>query len=418
MNYRAVAGLVFIYGLCFLMSRAKKDISGRLIFASLGLQLICPFIFFRIPLLTTVLSGINSIVLTLDKVTTKAASFLFGYLGGGPAPFAVVDEGSMFIVVFRVLPLIIVVAALSNALYYIGLIPLFIRGLGRLLSKSMKLGGTLSFGAAASVFFGTIETPLLIRPVLGSMNRSDLFALICCTMSTIAGTVMILYANLLKDLPGGGLVHLSVASFMSLPAALGMAKILMPSESNDGPDNPESTERDLGIIDAMLRGVREGTQMILQIVGVLLLSFALIYLVEEFLSCFTFIPDHYQKPEHLIALILRPLLWIAGIDWGESKLASEIFATKMILNEFVAYLKISGLSPDELSMSSKTILIYACCGFANIGSLGIVAGGLGVLMPKRQKELNLMTFQAVLVGNLATLSTAMVIGLCYPFLDF
>lgn len=414
MNYRAVVGLMLIYGICLLLSERRDRISVRLILFSLGLQFLVPVICFKVPGLTDVLSALNKIVLTLDAVTTKASSFLFGYLGGGSAPFVVVDEGSMFIVVFRVLPLIIVVSALSNALYYLGVIPFVIRWLGRALAKSMNLSGTLSFGAAASVFFGTIETPLLIRSALSSLSKSDLFALLSCTMSTIAGTVMILYANLMKNLPGGGLVHLSVASLMSLPAALGLAKIILPSTDICEVSVQEPATMDQGLVDSLLRGVHEGMQMILQITGVLLLSFALIFLLEELLSMFTFIPDYYQKPVNLLAVLLRPLLWLAGIDWNESQLASEIFASKVILNEFVAYLKISGLNPQDLSEKSTLILVYACCGFANLGSLGIVAGGLGVVMPEKQKELNVMTFKAVLVGNIATLSTGMVIGLLSP----
>ncbi|MGE4107771.1 MAG: NupC/NupG family nucleoside CNT transporter [Bacteriovoracia bacterium] len=404
---QSLLGIFVFIGIAALFSKGRRAISWKFVAIALLLQFVAAFVFLKISFFTDAFSILNKGVILIQNVTDRSSQFLFGYLAGGQTPFEAIAPENGFIVVFRVLPLIVVVSAISALLFHWRIIPLVVGLLGRALQKTLGLSGDLSLGSAATVFFGTIEAPLLIRSYLSNMSRSDLFALISCSMATVSGTVMVLYSSVLGSVVPNPLTHLLVASIMSVPAALLLARVIIPQQTLARDDqtiykikSPYS-----GSFDAITKGIQEGMGMVLGIIGTILVFFALIYLVNEMLGalCPTL------SLEGIVGTILRPFLWLTGVSWEESQIAGKLMGTKIILNEFVAYLELSK-SSTLISEHSRLLLSYALSGFANIGSVGIIIGGLSSIVPDRRVELTSLTLLSLLSGNLATLMTAAVVN--------
>lgn len=404
---QSLLGIFVFIGIATLFSKGRREISWKFVSVALLLQFIAAFVFLKISFFTDMFSVLNKGVVLIQNVTDRSSQFLFGYLAGGQTPFEAIAPENGFIVVFRVLPLIVVVSAISALLFHWRIIPLVVGLLGRALQKTLGLSGDLSLGSAATVFFGTIEAPLLIRSYLSNMSRSDLFALISCSMATVSGTVMVLYSSVLGSVVPNPLTHLLVASIMSVPAALLLARVIIPQQTLARDDqtiykikSPYS-----GSFDAITKGIQEGMGMVLGIIGTILVFFALIYFVNEMLGALS--PT--LSLEGIVGTILRPFLWLTGISWEESQIAGKLMGTKIILNEFVAYLELSK-SSTLISEHSRLLLSYALCGFANLGSVGIIIGGLASIVPDRRVELTSLTLLSLLSGNLATLLTAAVVN--------
>lgn len=406
---QAILGVLSFILFAWIFSEHKRNVEWKFILKGVGLQLAFILILLKVTFITQIFSWINRGVIVLQNVTDRATQFLFGYLAGGPSPFIESNPDSNFIVVFRVLPLILVVSALSALLFHWKIIPLIVKGFGLILGKALGIRGSLGLGSAATVFFGTIEAPLLIKPYLAKMNRSDLFALITCSMATVSGTVMVLYSRILTLVLPNALTHFIVASLMSVPAALVIAKIMIPNHHapgviSDGDAELVSTYENS--LDALTRGISEGLAMIFGIIGTILVFFALIYLANEGLSLI----NSNLSVESMMAFCLRPVMWLTGIEWSESLIAAKLMGTKIVLNEFVAYMELAKTA-NELNPKSLMILTYALCGFANFGSAGIIAGSLSALFPERKKEISQLTLRSLVSGNLATLMTAALVGL-------
>lgn len=385
-------------------------------------QLLLGAILLRVPALASALAVASKMVSVLEQSALAGASFMFGYLVTGPAPFEVKDPGATFIVAFRVLPLILLMSALSAMLYHVGLLPALIRAIAAVIKRVFRVSGALAFAASASIFFGIIEGPILIKPYLKTLPRAELFALLVCGMSTVAGTVMVLYASVLAPVVPGALGHILVASLMSVPSALLMSHLFIPGEaaldtgSSAGAASSALTEAPAqgGLFGALMRGIEEGTKMVVAIVATLIVLFALVHLLNQGLGL---LPDWADKPitiERVVGLLMRPLVWLMGIPWSEAATAAELMGAKTILNEFVAYLNMSRLPEGALSPKSRLVMTYGMCGFANLGSLGILLGGLTPLMPDRERELASLAIKAVIAGTLATSMTGAVVALVAP----
>jgi len=405
---QSILGLIVFVGIATAFSKDRKNISWRFVAIGISMQFLVATLLLKFPFISHGFSFLNKGVILIQGVTDRSSQFLFGYLSGGAAPFAMASPENGFIVAFRVLPLIVVVSAISALLFHWRIIPIIVGLLGRTLQKTLKLSGDLSLGSAATVFFGTIEAPLLIRSYLRTMSRADLFALISCSMATVSGSVMVLYSSVLTGVIPNPLTHLLVASIMSVPAALLLARVLIPqTSSGDSHDSNYNLKSPYSSsFDAISKGISEGMNMVLGIIGTILVFFALIYLANEVLGAIY----PALSLESLAGTILRPLMWLTGISWEESHAAGKLMGTKIILNEFVAYLEFSKLG-TSFSEHSKLVLSYALCGFANLGSVGIIVGGLSSIIPERKSELTSLTVLSLLSGNLATLMTAAVVGL-------
>ncbi|MBY0517533.1 MAG: hypothetical protein K2P81_11520 [Bacteriovoracaceae bacterium] len=406
---QALIGMLFFISVSFAMSERRELIPWKKVFLGFLMAFGMVLILTSVPAVANFFLWLNKGVGVLDKVTQKSSSFIFGYLGGGSTPFTVVNPENLFVIAFRVLPLILVVTVLSNILFYLRILPFIIRLFSKLLHRTLGISSPLAFGAAASVFLGTIESPLIIKQYLGKLSRGELFSLISCSMATVAGSVMVLYATTLSHVLPNAIGHLMIASLMSVPVALSLSFMVIPHGDKIDFTVSESTGQVFtSFFDAIMTGIKDGLEMVLQIAATLLVLFALVYLVNEMLSL---IPGNYSL-EIIVGWIARPVMWLIGIPWGETQIAGELMGIKIILNEFVAYLTLpqhmASLSPRTI-----TILTYALCGFANLASVGIIIGGLSSLLPERKKEVAELSVKSLIVGNMATMITGLLVGLVY-----
>ncbi|MBW2428906.1 MAG: nucleoside:proton symporter, partial [Deltaproteobacteria bacterium] len=354
---------------------------------------------------------LNRVVLSLEEATTAGTSFVFGYLGGAALPFKEKFPGASFVLAFRGLPLVLLMSALSALLFYWKILPPVVRAFSWALQKTMRLGGAEGLGVSANVFVGMIEAPLFIRPYLQHMTRSEIFTLMTCGMATIAGTVMVLYASILSKTIPDVMGHILTASIISVPAAITVSKLMVPETGELTSGELSVPQKATSSMDALTKGTLQGVDLLINIIAMLVVLIALVYLLNLILSL---LPDVAAKPitlQRLMGYLLAPLVWLMGVPWQESLTAGALMGTKTILNELLAYLEMSQLDPGSLSPRSLLIMTYAMCGFANPGSLGIMIGGMGTMAPTRRDEIVSLGLRSIVAGTLATSMTGAVVGI-------
>jgi CNT family concentrative nucleoside transporter len=347
----------------------------------------------------------------LQRATDAGTTFVFGYLGGNALPFPESHPGASFILAFKILPLVIIISALSAVLQYWGILQRITAAFAWLLARTLGLGGALSLGAAVHIFLGMIEAPLLIRPYLARMSRGEIFALMSCGMAGVAGTVMVLYASILKPVLADPLGNILVASVISTPAALAVAALMVPFVA--GPRDAEITAREppVSTLDALVRGTAEGVAPLVGILSTLLVAVALVTLLNMALGKLPLLLGEPLTLQALFALPFRPIMWLAGVPWSEAGTAATLMGTKTVLNELVAYLRLSALPPGALSPHSRLIVTFSLCGFANFGSLGILVGGMGAMVPERRAEIAALGVRSMVSGTIATVLSGATAGL-------
>lgn len=404
-------GLAVLLLIAWLLSEDRRSVSWRTVLSGLGLQLLIGLVLLSLPAARALFVGLNDVVVALQTATAAGTAFVFGYIGGGDAPFTTAYPANTFVLAFQALPLLLVIGALSALLFHWRILPTMVKGFAWLLARTMGLRGALGLGAAANVFIGMTEAPLLIRPYLRDLPRSSLFALMTTGMATVAGTVMVLYASILSSVIGDALGHILAASLMSVPAALLVATVLVPPGGEvDSPAELQRTDY-RGSIDAITRGALDALPLFLNIVALLVVFVALVSLANQLLTLLPMVDGAPLTLERLLGWIMAPLVWLIGIPWSEAPLAGSLMGIKTVLNEMLAYLQLAALPDDALSERSRLIMTYALCGFANLGSLGIMLGGIGALVPERRSELAALGLKSILAGTLATLMTGAVAGI-------
>ena len=411
MNPQGIIGIIFLTGLAWLISENRRAVRFQVIFTGLALQFALAWIMLKIPLFADLFALLNRGVIALEQATTAGTTFAFGYLGGGKLPFAETYPGSSFIFAFKALPLILVVSALSSLLFYWKILPLVVRAFSWLLQKTMRVGGAVGVGAAANVFLGMVEAPLLIRPYLDRLTRSELFITMSCGMANIAGTVMVLYSTMLSRQMPDVMGHILAASIISTPAAI-MISLLMVPETGEItlgqylPPQPASSA-----MDAVTQGTAEGIRLYLNIIAMLIVLIALVALGNQILGL---LPSFRGEPvslQRLLGYVMAPVAWMIGIPWSESMTAGFLLGEKTILNELIAYLDLSNLPAGSLSARSRIIMVYALCGFANLASMGILIGGMAAMARKRRDEIVSLGFKSILSGTMATCMVGAIVGL-------
>ncbi len=407
---QALLGLPAIILLAWLTSSDRRRFPVKLVVVGLLAQLLLAVLLLKVPLLQELLLVVNRVVLALEAATAEGTALVFGFLGGGPAPYEVTGSEHSFVLAFRALPIVIVFAALSALLWHWRVIPLVIQAGARLLARSMGLSGAVGVGAASSIFVGMVESPLLIKPHLRTMSNSELFMLMSCGMATVAGTVLGLYAGILGETVPDALSHILVASLISAPAALLLAAVIIPPAAVEDTAAVSMASPYRGSMDALVTGTGEGLRLLANIIGMLIVFVALVYLVDRGLG----LVSVGGKPLTLVGLfshLLAPLAWLIGIPWDEATRAGELLAIKLFINELVAYLRLSAPASADLSLQSRMILTYALCGFANFGSLGIMIGGLSTLCPERSADILRLAPRSIWSGFLATCMTGATVSL-------
>ena len=408
--FHALAGVAALVLLSWAFSENRRGVDWRLVAAGVALQVILAGLLLRVTWLREAVFSLNTGLQALERATQAGTTFVFGYLAGGPPPYAEVDPTASFVLAFRALPLLIVVSALSALLFYWRILPVVVRGFGWLLEKSMGVGGAVGLSAAANVFVGMVEAPLVIKPYLLALTRGELFIVMVCGMATIAGTVMALYGAILGPVVPEAIGHIFVASIVATPAAITVAALMVPGAMTRG-RAVEIERQDSSAMDAITRGTAEGVAFVIQIVAMLIVLIALVYIVNAMLGLLPQVGDAPLTLQRLLGWLFAPLAWAAGVPWSESQAAGALLGTKTALNEFIAYIELSKIPPEVLSPRSKLLMTYALCGFANFGSLGILIGGMGAMVPERRGEIVQLGMKSILAGTLATCMTAAVVGL-------
>ena len=393
-----MAGLL---ALAWVASENRRAIPWRAVASGRVLLVVLALIFLKIPLVKDAFLKLNDALLLLERATQVGTSLVFGYLGGGPTPFQVSNESAVFVLAFRALPLVLIISALSALLFYWRVLPAIVRALSFLLEKTMRVGGVVGLSAAANVFVGMVEAPLFVRPYLARASRGELFAIMSGGMASIAGTVLFLYGSILGRVMPDAVAHLLIASILSAPAALVIAFLMVPPAPPRESEHLQIRSEASGSMDALTRGTLEGAQLLLNIVAMLVVFVALVALVNLVIAPYSL--------QGALGWALAPLAWLAGIPWSEAQVAGSLLGTKTVINELVAYLDLSKM--QNLSDRSRVLLTYALCGFANLGSLGIMIGGLGTMAPERRAEVVDLGIRSIVAGTLATCLTAATVAL-------
>jgi CNT family concentrative nucleoside transporter len=413
MIIQSIAGLVVFSFVAWTISENRRQVRLKAVIIGIVIQLAIAAVLLKIPVCRDFFIFLNKLVLSLEEATKAGTSFVFGYLGGGPLPFEEKFPGSSFILAFRALPLVLVMSALSALLFYWKVLPLVVRAFSWALQKTMKIGGAEGLGVSANIFVGMVESPLLIRPYLKGMTRSEIFTLMTCGMATIAGTVMILYASILGDTVPGIMGHILTASIISVPASITISKIMVPETGEPTSGELTTPGGYASSMDAITKGTVQGIELLLNIIAMLIVLVALVYLINLILGLFPHGGGQPVTLQKLLGFIMAPIVWLMGIPWSESLTAGSLMGTKTILNELLAYLELAHLPAGALSPRSVLIMTYAMCGFANPGSLGIMIGGMGTMAPERRDEIVALGIRSIVAGTLATCMTGSVVGILW-----
>ncbi|MGB2818378.1 MAG: nucleoside transporter C-terminal domain-containing protein [Burkholderiaceae bacterium] len=404
-------GVAAMLALCWVLSEDRQQIPWRMVVSGIVLAALLAIVLLKVPPLAHALAALNGVLAALEAALAAGTSFVFGHLGGGATPYTVTDPSASFVLAFRALPLVLIIAALSAVLFHWGVMPLIVRAFAWALQRTMGLGGAVGVSAAANVFVGMVEAPLVIAPYLARLSRGELFIVMNCGMATIAGTVLVLYASFLGPVVPNALGHLLVASIVATPVAIAVAAVLVPPQLTDA--SAVAFERqDANTMVAITRGTLEGLQLLLNIVAMLVVFVALVALANGILGSLPVVNGAPLTLERLFGWVFAPLAWLVGVPASEVLTAGKLLGQKTVLNEFIAYIEMAKMGPDELSPRSALLMTYALAGFANFGSLGIMLGGLDALLPKeRRAELATLGLKSILAGLLSTCITAALVGL-------
>jgi CNT family concentrative nucleoside transporter len=391
---------------------------ARLIAAGLALQIGIAVLLLKFVLFQQAFLVLNHVVSALQASTMAGTRFVFGFLGGGTPPFQVSHPEAVSILAFQALPLVLVMSALSALLFHWRILPAVVRGLAWALRKAFGVSGPFGMAAGANVFLGMVEAPLLIRPYLTRMSRSELFGMMTCGMATIAGTVMVLYATILDGVVPDPVGQLLTASLVNVPAALLLARLMVPEPLADATKPPATVEFEVlpdapgTALEAITQGTLAGVQLLINIIAMLVVAVALVALVDQGLAVLPAVAGEPLSLARLFGWLFTPVAWLMGMEsWNEAATAGRLLGTKLILNELIAYTDLAALPRDALGERSRLIMTYALCGFANFASLGIMIGGLTTMVPERRREIVALGVRSLAAGTLATCMTATIVGM-------
>ena len=413
-NAQSALGVVVILALCWAISEARGRFPWRLAIGAVAAQGALVVLLFALPLSRAALAGAGMAVQGLSASTQAGVGFVFGFLGGGAGqPYAVTNPPALFVLAFRVLPVILVICALSALLWHWRVLKWLVQGFGLVFERTMGLRGAPALATAATIFMGQVEGPIFIRAYLSGLTRSELFLLLSVGMSCVAGSTVVAYATILQGVLPGAAAHVLTASLISAPAGVLLARILVPrdpaAESAETFDAAGTKTYDSSI-DALMRGTSDGLQIVLAIAATLVVFVALIALADNILALVPPVAGAPLSVERGLGLAFAPLAWLIGVPAGEARTAGALLGVKLVLTEFTAFIDMAKLPPGALGERSRVIMTYALTGFANIGSVGINVAGYSILVPERRSEIMAMVWKACLAGFLATCLTAAVVG--------
>ena len=411
-NLQSALGIIALLAFAWLISEHQRAVSWRRAAVGLAITFVLAIVFLKIPPIRAAFAAANSAVEAIAAATRAGTTFVFGYLGGGPLPFDPKFPGAEFVLAFQALPIVLVVSVLTTLLFYWGVLQPIVRGFSWVLQRTMGVGGAVGLSTAANIFVGMVEAPLFIRPYLVKLTRGELFIVMTGGMAGIAGTVLVLYSQFLSPIIPDAAGHFIIASVLGAPAAILFSQIMVPDTRKvqthgtleKVPPVASST------MDAIVKGTTSGLELLLNIIAMLIVFIALVHLANAILSL---LPGYGGSPitlQRVLGFVMAPVCWLIGVPWADASTAGALMGVKTILNEFVAYLNMSMLPADALSERSRLIMLYAMCGFANFGSLGIMIGGLATMAPERRDDVISLGPKSIVSGTLSTLLLGAIVG--------
>ena len=409
-NARALLGILLIYGVCWVLSEKRKLFPFRLIIGATIMQFVFALILFGIPFVRAILFKANDVVDGLQNATRAGTSFVFGYVGDNVAAQQLMDGSPPPLFFFQILPIVIVVAALSALLWHWRILQWVTNGFAYIFQRAMGLGGATSLAVSANVFMGMTEAPVLIRPYIKGMTRSELLIMMTAGFATIAGSVLVVYGAFLEGKMDNPLAQLLTASIMAAPAAVAVALCLIPETT---PATERMKEPDFSYsstMDAFSTGASDGLKIVLNIATMLIAALALLWLVNAGLGAFPDVAGAPLSIERILGWIFAPLMYMIGVPMGEAAQSGSLMGVKTVLTEFVAFLQLAEVPQDAMDPRTRIITAHAICGFANFGSMGILIGGLSIVEPARRDDFLALAWRTLLAGTLATCLSGAVVG--------
>jgi len=413
LQLQSAFGVIALLGIAWALGENRSKVSLRQATIGLALTIVAAVVLLKLPVVTRAFSSINDAVSTIAAASRAGTSFVFGYLGGGALPFDLKNPGADFVLALQALPVVLVISVLTSLLFYWRILPPIVRGMAWLLERTLGIGGAVGLSTAANIFLGMVEAPLFIRPYLAQLTRSELFLVMTGGMAGIAGTVLVLYATFMAPLIPDASAHFVIASVLSAPAAILVSLIMVPETEDRRTGgllaNPDASAT--STIDAIVKGTSAGIELLVNIIALLLVFVALMYLMNAILMMMPTVGGNTLSVQRLLGYVMAPVCWLMGLPWDQALTAGSLMGVKTILNELIAYVQLAKLGPDALDARSRLIMLYALCGFANFASLGIMIGGLGTMAPERRNEINALGVKSIVSGTLTTCLMGAIVGM-------
>jgi CNT family concentrative nucleoside transporter len=418
LQLQSASGVLALLAIAWVFGENRRAVSLRQAAIGLAVTLLTAVTLIKLPFVAHAFGVINDAVGAISSASRAGTSFVFGYLGGGALPFDLKAPGADFILAFQALPVVLVMSVLTTLLFYWRILPPVVRAMAWLLERTLGVGGAVGLSTAANIFLGMVEAPLFIRPYLAQLTRSELFLVMTGGMAGIAGTVLVLYATLLAPLIPDAAAHFVIASVLGAPAAILISLIMVPETSNVRTggalaDPGVASDPDMhasSTMDAIVKGTVAGLELLLNIVAMLIVLVALVYLANAILGLLPDIGGARISLQRILGYAMAPICWLMGVPWPQAVTAGSLMGVKTMLNELIAYVDLSKLGADALDSRSRLIMLYAMCGFANFGSLGIMIGGLGTMAPERRDEINALGLKSIVSGTLTTCLMGAIVG--------
>jgi concentrative nucleoside transporter, CNT family len=416
-NLQSLLGVVAIIAFAWLISENRRAVPWRPVLVGLAVTFALALLMLKVPQTVVAFTLINRAVEAVAAATKAGTAFVFGYIGGGPLPFDAKTQASTFILAFQALPVVLVMSVIATLLFYWKIMPVIVRGFSFALERTLDVGGAAGLSIAANVFVGQVEAPLFIRPYLALLSRSEMFIVMTGGMAGIAGTVFVLYATILADAIPNSAGHIAVASILRAPAAIFLSLIMLPDPQAQHTGGKLEQNEELkfhSTMDAIVKGTAMGLQLLINIVAMLVVFVALVYLANGILGL---LPDFLGSPltlQRALGWVMAPVCWLMGIPWSQAVTAGSLMGIKTVLNELLAYLQLAALPAGTLDARSRLIMLYAMCGFANFGSLGIMIAGLTTMCPEKRDEVMSLGLKSIVSGTLTTCLLGAIVGVITP----
>jgi concentrative nucleoside transporter, CNT family len=412
LTLQSTFGVFALIAIAWAISENRHAVNWKNAAIGLVVTFVVAALLLKVPPVRAAFGAVNGAVDAIATATRAGTSFVFGYVGGGTPPFDVKTPSATFVLAFQALPIVLIVSVLTTLLFHWRILPPIVRGFAWALERTMGVGGAVGLSTAANVFLGMVESPMFIRPYLAGLSRGEVFMVMTGGMAGIAGTVLVLYATILGAVVPDAATHFIIASVMGAPAAILISQIMVPDPADAhtaghlGEPGPVAAST----MDAIVKGTAAGLELLLNIVAMLIVFVALVYLVNAILGVFPHVNGDAITLQRALGLVMAPVCWLMGIPWEQAMTAGALMGIKTVLNELLAYLDMAKLPAAALDERSRLIMLYAMCGFANFGSLGIMIGGLTTMCPERREDIIALGGKSIVSGTLSTMLMGAMVG--------